>query len=81
MEFKEVIQKKRSVRAFLDRSIPDDKLHSVLEAAHLAPSTSNCQPWKFIVIRDADKKKLIAQAANNQDFVGQAPIIIAAVAP
>ena len=80
MEFKEVIQKRRSTRNFLDRSIPDDKLHAVLEAARIAPSAAHRQPWKFIVVKNADKRKAIAQAANNQAFVGQAPIIIAAVA-
>jgi nitroreductase len=80
MEFKEIIQKRRSVRAFSDQAVPEEKLRRVLEAARLAPSASNRQAWKFVVVRDADKRKEVAQAANNQAFVGQAPVIIAAVA-
>jgi nitroreductase len=80
VEFKEVIQKRRSIRTFSDQPVPEEKLHRVLEAARLAPSAANRQTWKFIVVRDAEKRKAIAQAANNQIFVGQAPVIIAAVA-
>ncbi len=80
MELKDIIQKRRSVRGFTDQPIVDDKIRRVLEAARLAPSAANRQAWKFIVVRDADKRKALAEAANNQAFVGQAPIIIAAVA-
>jgi len=80
MEFKDIIQKRRSVRAFLDRPVGEEKLRRVLEAARLAPSAANRQEWKFVVVRDPDKKKAVAQAANNQSFVGQAPVIVAAVA-
>jgi len=80
MEFKDIIQKRRSVREFTDEIVSDEKLRRVLEAAHLAPSASNRQDWKFVVVKDANKRKALAQVANNQAFVGQAPIIIVAVA-
>jgi nitroreductase len=80
MEFKEVLYKRRSIRKFSEKPIPDDKLQSVLEAARIAPSAAHRQPWKFIVVKDTEKRKALSVAANNQAFVGQAPIIIAAVA-
>ncbi|TRZ52739.1 MAG: nitroreductase [Dehalococcoidia bacterium] len=80
MEFKDIIQKRRSVREFINEPVPDEKLRRVLEAARLAPSASNRQAWKFVVVKDSNKRKVLAQAANNQAFVGQAPIIIVAVA-
>ena len=80
MEFKDIIRKRRSVRKFTDEPISNEKLHRVLEAARLAPSASNRQAWKFVVVKDANKRKALAQAANNQAFVGEAPIIIVAVA-
>ncbi len=80
MEFKNIIQKRRSIRLFTDEPISDEKLLRVLEAARLAPSANNHQAWKFVVVKDAKKRKALAQAANNQTFVGQAPIIIVAVA-
>ena len=80
MEFKDIIQKRRSVREFTDEPVSDEKLRRVLEAARLAPSASNRQAWKFVVVKDSNKREALAQAANNQAFVGQAPIIIVAVA-
>jgi len=80
MEFKEVIIKRESVRGYLDKPISETQLNHILEAARIAPSASNNQRIKFIVVKDANKRKKIAQAANNQDFVGEATIVIAAVA-
>jgi len=80
MEIKEAIRKRESVRAYLDKPVPEEKLVNVLEAARLAPSAMNSQPVKLIVVRDAGKRKALAQAANGQTFVGEAPIVIAAVA-
>ncbi|GAI66080.1 unnamed protein product, partial [marine sediment metagenome] len=80
MEFKDIIQKRRSVRVFTAEPVSDEKLRRVLEAARLAPSTKNCQAWKFVVVKDSNKRKALTQAANNQVFIDQAPIIIVAVA-
>ena len=79
MEFKEVIRKRESVRSFLDKPIPDEKLRNVLEAARLAPSGSNRQDMKLIVVRDAKKRESLAHAAHSQHFVGEAPVVIVAV--
>ena len=80
MEFKDIIQKRRSVRVFTADPVSDEKLRRVLEAARLAPSTTNCQAWKFVVVKDPNKRKALTQTANNQVFIDQAPIIIVAVA-
>jgi len=65
MEFKDIIQKRRSVREFTDESVSDEKLRRVLEAGRLAPSASNRQAWKFVVVKDTNKRKALAQSANN----------------
>ena len=80
MEFKETIIKRQSIREYEDKPVPQDKLNRILEAARLAPSGSNRQPWKFIVVKDSQRRRELAQAADGQPFVGQAPVIIAAVA-
>ncbi|MEW6105293.1 MAG: nitroreductase family protein [Bacillota bacterium] len=80
MEFMEAIRERRSVRAYQDREVPSDKLERVLEAARLAPSASNRQMWKFIVVRDPERRRRLAEAANGQSFVAQAPVVIAGVA-
>ncbi|MEW6229344.1 MAG: nitroreductase family protein [Bacillota bacterium] len=76
----EAIRQRRSVRAYKAQEVPADKLERILEAARLAPSASNRQMWKFVVVRDPEKRRLLAEAANGQSFVGEAPVVIAGVA-
>ncbi len=80
MNVMDAIRTRKSVRSFLDKPIEDEKLGAVLEAARLAPSASNRQEWRFIVVKDEDMRKQIAEAAKNQTFVGEAPVVIAACA-
>lgn len=75
----DVIQQRYSVRKYLDRPVEDDKLERVLEAARLAPSASNRQVWRFVVVRDPQVRKALAAAAG-QPFVGEAPVVIAGCA-
>jgi len=79
MEFYEVIKTHRSVRLFEQDPIPENVLRKVLEAARIAPSGSNRQPWKFILVRDETAKKKLAAACSGQAFIVQAPVIIVAV--
>ncbi|HUU83861.1 MAG TPA: nitroreductase family protein [Phycisphaerae bacterium] len=80
MEVIEVIRRRHSVRAYQDRPVEREKLDRLLEAARLAPSASNRQEWRFVVVTDAELRKQLAHAANDQEFVGQAPVVIAACA-
>lgn len=52
MEVTDAILKRRSVRSFKNQAIPDDVLRRLLEAARLAPTGGNRQPWKFIAVRN-----------------------------
>ena len=78
MDLYEAIETRRSVRSYLDKPVDDEPLHRILEAARLAPSASNRQAWKFIVVRDPAKRQALSRAAE-QPFIGQAPVVIAAV--
>jgi len=80
MNVSEAIKNRYSVRKYKPDPIPEEKLNKILEAARLAPSAHNAQDWKFIVVRDKTKRKQLAIAANSQDFVGEAPVVIVAVA-
>jgi nitroreductase len=51
------ISNRRSVRAYKDSEVEDEKLGKVLDAARLAPSASNRQEWKFIVVKDKETRK------------------------
>lgn len=57
----EAIYKRRSVRHFLQKPIPQEDLDQILEAGMWAPSEKNAQPWKFIVIRGAERKAMVKQ--------------------
>lgn len=79
MSVQETIRARYSVRGYQDKPIEDDKLQTVLEAARLAPSGSNRQPWKFVVVRDAALREQMATACNGQAFIAAAPVVIAGV--
>ncbi len=81
MKLIDLIMRRQSVRRYKDKAIEKDKLDRCLEAARLAPSACNAQPWKFIVVDEAELVKKVARetwdrvAAFNK-FVDQAPVII-----
>jgi nitroreductase len=76
MDVSEVIRTRRSIRKFKPDPISDEKINLLLESARLAPSGTNTQPWRFIVVRDDDTKTKLQRAAHNQRHVKRAPVII-----
>jgi len=78
MSIMEVIEKRRSVRKYNEDPIPESVLLRVLEAARLAPSGKNLQPWKFILVKDKALKEELARASSGQYFIARAPFVIVA---
>jgi len=76
MEFEKVIRTRRSIRRYSKKDIPDDILKKILEGARVAPSGNNKQPWYFIVVKDEEKKRKIAEYSYNQSFIADAPVVI-----
>ncbi len=76
MEVSEAIKKRRSIRRFKSAPVPDEKIELLLESARLAPSGTNTQPWRFIVVKDDETKKRLRKAAHNQRHIKNAPVII-----
>lgn len=74
-----MIKTRRSVRKYKPHPISDKELTMIFEAARLAPSAANRQPWRFVVVRDSERKKELAKVANNQMFLADAAVIVAAV--
>ena len=79
MDVLEAIRTRRSIRKFRPKPIPDEKLKMILEAGRLAPSAGNRQPWLFIVVKDPERKRALAKAADNQTFIANAGVIIVAL--
>jgi len=78
LDFYEVIRTRRSVRSFKKESIPEEVLNRILDAARVAPSGGNRQPWKFILVKDDTLKQKLVSVCNNQKFIANAPIIVVA---
>lgn len=76
----DVIRSRRSVRRFLPEPIPDAVFERVIDAALLAPNSSNLQPWQFIRVRDPHIRAAVAQAAMGQPAATTAAEIIVCVA-
>ena len=76
MEFFEVIEKRRSVRAFGDAPVQTDKLEKILAAARLAPSAGDLQAFQIAVIEDEATRKTLAVTATGQDFLADAPVVL-----
>ncbi len=77
MDVHKAIKARRSIRSYTGDQVPQDVLERVLEAARLAPSARNRQEWRFIVITDREKIARLAEAANGQSFVAEAPVLLA----
>ncbi len=71
----EAIKQRRSIRRFKPDPVPDEYIREMLEAARLAPSGSNRQPWRFIVTTDAEEKKQLRRICLNQAFIEDAPAV------
>jgi nitroreductase len=80
MDVMNAIKTRKSVRYYLARPVEKEKLNAVLEAARLAPSASNRQEWRFVIVRDLETRKKLAAVAGGQAFVGEAPVLIVACA-
>ena len=80
--FRELVEKRRSVRKYKAEKVPREAIERCLEAARLAPSACNSQPWSFIVADMEPVRTKLAQAAFSgvyamNDFAAQAPVLIA----
>ena len=71
------IKGRRSVRAFESgKDVSEKTVNGLIDAARWAPSAGNIQPWEFIVVRRPEIKKRLAEAAFNQSFIEEAPVVI-----
>ena len=80
MEFSALIGQRQSTRTYADRPVEPEKLELLIEAVRLAPSASNSQPWKLILVTEPALKEQLAQATFStlisfNKFVPQAPVL------
>lgn len=76
MDVKTAILERHSIRKYKADPVPEELLQELLEAARLAPSGTNQQPWRFIVVKNQEVKKQIQEHAFNQKFLSEAPVLL-----
>ncbi|HWJ02293.1 MAG TPA: nitroreductase family protein [Verrucomicrobiae bacterium] len=76
MNVKEAILARRSIRKFKPDPVPDELILELLEGARLAPSGTNHQPWRFIVVKNEGLRQQIRLAAFNQRHTSEAPVLL-----
>ncbi len=76
----QAIKDRRATPGFLPDPVPEKDLKKILEAGLSAPSAYNLQPWRFVVVREAEQRGRLRQAAMNQLKVEEAPVVIVACA-
>mgnify|MGYP000488718506 CR=1 FL=1 len=74
------IEARRSIRDFDIAPLADSDVHEILRLASLAPSSSNTQPWRFVVVTNDDMRVKLREAGFNQRQYATAPVIIAVIA-
>ncbi len=75
MELIDAIKARRSIRKFRDEPVPDEILDELLEAGRLAPSGSNLQPWRFVIVKSEEAKKSL-EGVTPYRFAVRAPVVL-----
>ncbi len=77
MEFFEVIDRRRSVRAYAKSPVARDQLESILATMRLAPSAGDLQAYQIAIVEKRETKAALAEAALAQHFIAEAPVVLA----
>src|SRR5437763_9595992 len=72
----QVLLERRATMHFTDEEVPEEYLNAILNFGGQAPSGYNLQPWRFIVVRDAENRKRLQKVAYNQPKVAEAPVVL-----
>jgi nitroreductase len=83
--FQKIVRSRRSIRRFLPDAVEKEKILACLDAARLAPSAHNAQPWRFVVVDDPSIREILARGAFSglyamTKFAVQAPVLVVILA-
>ena len=76
MDVREAIINRKSMRKFKDETLSDEQLNSLKKAIQLAPSASNRQPYRFILVKDRELLKILRKKAIYQKFIENCAVFI-----
>ena len=77
MEAIKAIKRRKSVRSYIEKEIPEEILKDIIDCARLAPTGYNKQAWKFVVVTNKNLKKAIAREAKYGRFIAEAGACVA----
>ena len=86
MEVLEAIKKRRSIRKFKDKPVPDELLWQIIETGTWAPSAGNMQAWEFVIVKDPESRRKLVNTTDagttaragvyTQEWILDAPVVI-----
>jgi nitroreductase len=76
MDVHEAIRTRRSIRSYSSKPIPEEVMSKMRQALRYAPSACNYQPWRFILVTDAELRRKLARVALDQMWMADAPVIV-----
>ncbi len=79
MEVFDCIRRRRTVREFKPDPVPEEVVYKILQAGRWSPSSSNTQPWHFVVVQDRATLQRLGEIATQGSFIAGAPLAIATV--
>lgn len=79
--FQQLVQKRRSIRRFLEKPVEKENILACIDAARLAPSADNVQPWRFLIVDDPTLKEKVGKEIFSgiyfiSRFASKAPVLI-----
>jgi nitroreductase len=74
------IERRRSVRKYIDKPVESEKIIQLIDSARIAPSGSNTQPWHFIIVKEESTKEKLSEKSHNQKWMLTAPVFIVCIA-
>ncbi|MHA2192983.1 MAG: nitroreductase family protein, partial [Candidatus Thorarchaeota archaeon] len=72
----DALKGRQSIRKFESTEISEETVNAILEVGFSAPSGGNRQPWRVVVVRNKKNKAALVEAALNQKFIAQAPVVL-----
>lgn len=76
MDVFEAIERRQSIRRYKKNPVPEQDLERIMDSARRAPSGSNLQPWRFIIVREEVTRQALRQIAKYNQWVEEAPVVI-----
>lgn len=77
MSFKDLAQKRRSIRTFTEQPVTEEQRRQLMTVALMSPTGKNCRAWDFILVDDKDKLQLLSESkASGAQLIAGAPLAV-----